>query len=301
MIDPPLTRANDEDFCIRVRRLHKQIHPSNLQAALAEEKLRFLLARRGCTWDDLDEVLSHTNMDDKWVDPDPSSDLPPDPRAGLWKRNLLDLLVEVIGVYVGITDDEKLAVALWILHTYIYDRYTFTPRLALLSPVFGCGKTTLLALIERLACDPYPRYINVTAASLIRLMDQGRGKTVLLDEANNQFLLEDKTLRSVLNGNRKNDNLIRAGKSRSVDSYRAFSPLAIGARGRLPNDQLQRCVVIRMHRHPPDASPLQRLDEDDIGFQLLTDTIRNMIRKWAAKVDLKQDPENPVRNRFADN
>src|SRR6516165_9450090 len=150
MIDPPLTRENDEDFCIRVRRLHKQTHTSNPQAALAEEKLRSLLARRGCAWDDLDEVLSHTNMDDKWVDPDPSSDLPPDPRAGLWKRNLLELLVEVIGVYVGITDDEKLAVALWILHTYIYDRYTFTPRLALLSPVFGCGKTTLLALIERL-------------------------------------------------------------------------------------------------------------------------------------------------------
>src|SRR6516225_4416494 len=99
--------------------------------------------------------------------------LPPDPREALWKRNLLDLLVEVIGVYVGITDDEKLAVALWVLHTYIYDRYTFTPRLALLSPVFGCGKTTLLALIERLAHDPYPRFTNVTAASLYRLMSEG--------------------------------------------------------------------------------------------------------------------------------
>ena len=103
-----------------------------------------------------------------------------------------------------------MAVALWVLHTYIYDRYTFTPRLALLSPVFGCGKTTLLALIERLAHDPYPRFTNVTAASLYRLMSEGGNTTILLDEGNNQALLGDKvdkTLRAVLNSNKHNDNL----------------------------------------------------------------------------------------------
>jgi hypothetical protein len=300
MIDPPLT-PEDLVFCIRARQLHRHsIDRSNQhEAGNAEKLLREHLAKRGCTLDDLPEILSHINDDDKWIDPE--TGLPPDPREALWKRNLLDLLVEVFGKYVGITDDEKLAVALWTLHTWVYAFFTYTPRLALLSPVFGCGKTTLLELIGRLARDPYPRFINVTAASLYRLMDQGKGKTILLDEGNNQNLLDDKTLRAVLNGNKRTDNLIRAGKGRDVNFYRAFSPLAIGAKGKLPNDLLQRCIVIRMHRHPPDAPPLQPLNEEDISFLLLTDTIRNMIRKWATETELKPDPENPVRNRYADN
>jgi hypothetical protein len=133
-------------------------------------------------------------------------------------------------------------------------------------------------------------------------MDAGRGKTILLDEGNNQHLLEDTTLRAVLNGNKRTDNLIRAGKSRDVNFYRAFSPLAIGAKGHLPNDLLQRCIVIRMHRHPPDAPPLTPLDENDIGFLLLTDTVRNMILKWAAEAQLNLSPPDiPARNRYADN
>jgi hypothetical protein len=300
MIDPPLT-PEDLDFCKRARQLHRlSTDPGNEhEAATAAQKLNEHLAKRGCTMDDLAEILSHVDDDDEWIDP--TTGLPPDPREALWKRNLLDLLVEVIGIYVGITEDEKLATALWILHTWVYKLFIFTPRLALLSPVFGCGKSTLLELIGRLAHDPYPRFINVTAASLYRVMDQGKGKTILLDEGNNQNLLEDKTLRAVLNGNKRTDNLIRAGKGPGVNFYRAFSPLAIGARGKLPNDLLQRCIVIRMHRHPPDAPPLRPLNEEDVGFLLLTDTIRNMIRKWASEVDLKQDPENPVRNRYADN
>jgi uncharacterized protein DUF3631 len=300
MIDPSLT-SNDRAFCIRARSLYRRsTDPGNQhEAAVAEDKLREHLAKRGCTLDDLPEILSHVDDNDEWVDPEPG--LPPDPREALWKRNLLDLLPEIIGKYVGITNDEKLAVALWILHTHVYSRFTFTPRLALLSPVFGCGKTTLLELIGCLAHDPYPRFINVTAASLYRLMNAGKGRTILLDEGNNQNLLDDKTLRAVLNGNKRTDNLVRAGKGPDVNFYRAFSPLAIGARGKLPDDLLQRCVKIMMHRHPPDAPPLQPLNEEDIGFLLLTDTVRNMILKWRDDVDLDLDPENPVRNRYADN
>lgn len=37
---------------------------------------------------------------------------------------------------------------LWILHGYVFDRFPITPRLALLSPIRACGKTTLLVLID---------------------------------------------------------------------------------------------------------------------------------------------------------
>jgi hypothetical protein len=294
MIHPPLTRQADEAFCIRARRLHKQIHPSNPQAALFEEKLRALLAKRGVAWDDLNEVLSHTDMDDRWIEEDPSE--------ALWKHNLIDLIMSVISQYVGTTDDECLAVALWVLHTYVYDNYTYTPRLALLSPVFGCGKSTLLSLIEKLAHDPRPRLINSTAAALYRLMDEEPNGTILMDEANNQHLLEDKTMRAVLNANRHNDNLVRAtGRQHSAKFYRAFTPLAIGAVGKLPNDLHQRCIVINMRRHPPDAPLLGELDERDSSFLMLVGLVRERIEKWRGEANLNRHPDNPVKNRHADN
>ena len=46
--------------------------------------------------------------------------------------------------YVALRPHEYIAVALWALHTHVYDRFMVTPRLALRSPVADCGKTTLL-------------------------------------------------------------------------------------------------------------------------------------------------------------
>jgi hypothetical protein len=44
------------------------------------------------------------------------------------------------------TPHQFVAVALWIAHTFVYQRFAVTPRLMMTSPVRGCGKTTLLDL-----------------------------------------------------------------------------------------------------------------------------------------------------------
>ena len=50
--------------------------------------------------------------------------------------------------YVQLKDHEYVAVSLWVVHTHVYDRFAFTPRLALTSPTSDCGKTTLLAYAQ---------------------------------------------------------------------------------------------------------------------------------------------------------
>ena len=95
----------------------------------------------------------------------------------------------------------RMAVALWILHTYVYDRFTITPRLALMSPVRGCGKTTLLALLDLLVANPY-RTDNVTAAAIYHLLDRFP-HALLVDEADNlgllqRFRLSDAHVRRIL-------------------------------------------------------------------------------------------------------
>jgi hypothetical protein len=84
--------------------------------------------------------------------------------------NPLDLLLVLVEKHIAITADERLAVALWILHTYIFDQYRETPRLALLSPVNGCGKSTLLSFLELLVKNGIST-ANTTPASIYYHLD----------------------------------------------------------------------------------------------------------------------------------
>jgi hypothetical protein len=108
-----------------------------------------LLAEHGLTWNDLPRILAADidatgNARDAGTDeaapaatPPTEDDIP----------NILGLVPALLEEHAGTTAEQRLATALWILHCWLFDRFAITPRLALLSPVRGCGKTTLLALI----------------------------------------------------------------------------------------------------------------------------------------------------------
>jgi hypothetical protein len=216
------------------------------------------------------------------------------PRAA----DLIAKIEKQLEQFVWVTLEEQLLVALWILHTYVFDQYTFTPRLALLSPVFGCGKTTLMILLEHLAHNPL-RVIIPSAASLYRIMDE-EPRTLLVDEADNLNFTQDKVLRGVLNGNRRSDKLPRA-TSTGVRYYRTYAPVGIAAVGRLPNSLMQRSVIVDMKRRPADMPPLTVLNEMDKGVQAVLAGITQEIIDWADNSQLNPNPPNPIRNRWGDN
>jgi hypothetical protein len=108
----------------------------------------------------------------------------------------------------------------------------------------------------------------------------------------------------VLNGNRRSDNLGRAsGKKDETHDYRAFTPIAIAAVGKLPNALTQRSIIINMQRYPANGQPLERLNEDDLEFRREVFVLQDEIRKWknTNQLLLNPNPENPVKNRYADN
>jgi putative DNA primase/helicase len=53
----------------------------------------------------------------------------------------------VVKLYLVLADAAANAIALWVLHTWLVDRFTMSPRLAITSATKGCGKTTLLRLL----------------------------------------------------------------------------------------------------------------------------------------------------------
>jgi hypothetical protein len=258
----------------RLRDLYAMSSSSNEnEADNARQRLEELMAKYGLTWESLDPIL---NEDDDQPEPE--------------HYNLLNLLDQWISKYIWLTPEQRLFVALWTLHTYVFDLYNFTPRLVLLSPVFGCGKTTLLILIEQLVDSPL-RWTHTSAAAVFRALDQPR--TILLDEGNNLGLIQDRVMRVVLNSNRRGDKIARAAGKSGTKSYRTFTPIAIAAKGHaLPNDLVQRGVIVHMQKPPPEAKgELERFNESDEDYLRATGALRYEIRKWADTCKLNPEPE----------
>ena len=210
---------------------------------------------------------------------------------------LLDLLMAVIDQYVSVTTEQCLFIALWILHTYIFDRRLFmhTPRLLVSSPVRGCGKSTLMLLLEALVANG-DRSDNVTAASLYYAMDPfDSPPTFLLDEGDNLDLLGNRILRAVLNAGYLMGGTVKRFFNGRPHKFEVFAPLAlaaIDALNILPLPLLRRCIVVEMQRRARDAKPLQRLNTQDLGFQQERNMMREKFSRWAANFPL--NPPEPA-------
>jgi Protein of unknown function (DUF3631) len=279
------------NVCRRIRKLHAQMGSSGKDAEVARHKLNRLLAEYGLTWNDLPRVLAA------------DIDGPDDARAAAPQAaptdadipNPLGVVLALIEEHVGITAEERLALGLWVLHTWVFDRFAVTPRLALLSPVRGCGKTTVLSLIELLIPEGN-RTDHTTAAAIYYALERRHRTVLLVDEADGLDLHRNNMLRSLFNsGHRRGGSIDRFVGGRP-QRYRTFAPLAVAAIGMLPLPLLHRSVVIKMQR---SGAPLRRLDEASLVFRIT----RTAIEKWATNCSLVPDPEMPpaLRNRAADN
>ena len=145
---------------------------------------------------------------------------------------------------------DRVAFALWALHTHVFARFGYTPRLVLLSPVENCGKTTVLTLLLGLTNQPRLT-ADTTPAALFRSMHLG--STLLIDEADNLHIQRNATLRAILNGGHQVGQTVERVIQGEVKTSKIFTPVAIAAIGDLPPPLMSRAIVVRMSRAEPDA------------------------------------------------
>jgi hypothetical protein len=148
------------------------------------------------------------------------------------------------------------AVTLWAAHCHVPDSFESTPRIALLSPEPGSGKTRTLEVLELLTPDPQ-LVLSASPASIFRLLKKGP-LTLLHDEVDAVFTKHGKDdtnedLRALLNaGHRKGATIPRCvGPSHDVQMFPVFAPVALAGLGDLPATLMSRSVVIRMRRRAP--------------------------------------------------
>jgi hypothetical protein len=161
---------------------------------------------------------------------------------------LLDDISDTLARHIGLPTRAEHAIALWIMHAHCLDAFEISPRLAFTSPVFGCGKTTALAI----AGDLCPRVLiaaNVTAASTFRAIEKWR-PTFMLDEADN-VLKDNPELLGVLNsGHRKASAYVirTVGDDHDARRFTTWCAAGFAIVGALPGGLRSRSIHVEMQR-----------------------------------------------------
>jgi hypothetical protein len=172
-----------------------------------------------------------------------------------------------------------------------------TPRLAVLGPVRGLGKTTLLNVLSQLVARPH-KAGSITEAAIYRLVEDRR-PTLLLDELDNADLRNRHRLRAILNTGHQRGWPITIVESGAPKQFSTFCPMSFAAIG-LPNLTLMhRSIRINMQRHD-GSRPLKKFNLNAIGE---FDVVYRELVDLAGKVKLNLDPQMPdgLSNRAADN
>jgi hypothetical protein len=201
---------------------------------------------------------------------------------------LLDDVESFIARFVAFPSEAaQVAVTLWAVHTHLVQAGENSPRLALLSPEPGSGKTRTLEVLELLTPTPL-HALSASPAAVFRLL-QVEQTTLLMDEVDAIFTrrrggddgAED--LRALLNaGHRKGATIPRCvGPRHDVARFPVYAAVALAGLGDLPDTLMDRSLIIRMRRRGPGETIEQfrrRLHLPD------GETLRVQIAEWAVAV-----------------
>jgi len=142
--------------------------------------------------------------------------------------------------------------ALWVIHTYVFDLFTWTPYLCITSPTKRCGKSLLLELLGYLVRDPITT-ANISAAALYRIIEAKR-PTLLFDETDAIFggdATRAEDLRCLLNAGAKRGSPAIRCKGQNKDEvakFEVFCPKALSGIGMLPDTIADRSLILRVQR-----------------------------------------------------
>ena len=280
----------------RLRDLHARLGSGNEgERASALRKIDAWLRKYGKSWNDVPELLRVENARASQAHADPRDAEASEPVGTTVTP--LDVVRYLLEDYVMLESHEYIAVACWVVHTHLYDRFMVTPRLVLTSPVRSCGKTTMLDVVSHMVARP-EKSDNITAAAIYSAVDEDRC-TLLIDEADNLELSAKGALRAVLNSGHRQGGSVMRLMGRRRRRFSTFAPVALATIGALTLPLMSRSIVIPMVRHD-EARSLKRFSKADAAD---LDVAYGHIFVWARRVSLNPDPEMPgeLRGRQADN
>jgi hypothetical protein len=139
------------------------------------------------------------------------------------------------------------------------EHFYTTPRLAILSPEAGSGKTRVLEVLDLLVRESMFVF-NASPAAIFRSLSE-EPRTLLFDEIDTIWNMRGREeghedLRALINaGYKKGATIPRCtGKDFQVMHFDAFSAVALAGIGHLPDTIRTRSIIIKMRRRAPNES-----------------------------------------------
>jgi hypothetical protein len=216
--------------------------------------------------EDDEAVLPHWKVE-PWKDEVPTAEL-------------LDAIVQVFKRYLILPSPHVAeAIALWILHAWVFGAWDISPFLMLTSPTKRCGKTTALILLSWLT----PRSVlagNISASAIFRYIEDQQ-PSLLIDEADT-FLKFSEEIRGILNAGHTK---VGASTIRNVEingqhvprRFSTWAPKVIAGIGRFAGTLEDRSIIISMQRKSKGAKVERCRHRDRVEFVEL----RQKASRWA--------------------
>jgi putative DNA primase/helicase len=170
----------------------------------------------------------------------------PDPIDG---AALLDELRRYFNRYAVTPKHADVVLALWTLHTWVFDRFDITPYLVVTSPTRRCGKSLVLTILQWLCCRA-KKNDSMSKAAIYRSVEAER-PTLVLDETSWVVDLKDER-QGILCGGFERNGFVEVcegeGANITVRRYSTYCPKAFGIIGKLTATLMDRSIEIAMQR-----------------------------------------------------
>jgi hypothetical protein len=207
---------------------------------------------------------------------------------------LLDAACGVLRRYVVFQWPEQPAViSLWILHTWAFGAFDYTPYLSVWAASKRAGKSRVLEVLEFLVKNPI-KTESGTSAALIRSIDEKNLPTFLLDEVDKLYANKknsdgeaDSTCRFLNAGYRRGAKFLRCvGQGAAIESkeFPAFCPKATAGIGRcLPDTVADRSIPIELARQTREERA-ERLRDREARTALAP--LKTELEAWAKQPEV---------------
>ena len=189
-----------------------------------------------------------------------------------------DEMLDTLKRHSVMTEEEQIAIVLWIIASYQINAFRIFPKLSLISPEKRCGKTTTMEVINALANNPL-LVSNVSPAVLYRVTAKSQ-PTLLIDEVDMLIQQGETAIIGLINSshNQSAATVLRCvGDTHETKPFSTWIPIVLASIGALPHTIMDRSVVINLRRkaaHEAVQSPSVRIVDD-------CETIRDSCRQWS--------------------
>jgi hypothetical protein len=202
------------------------------------------------------------------------------------EKEILETVIGFIRRFVVLTEAQAIVIAIWVIHTHVFQAAETTPYLAITSAEKRSGKTRLLEVLNLLVANPWQTG-RVTAAVLTRKID-AQTPTLLLDESDAAFQGERdyaEALRGILNSGHRRGGVssLCVGKGLKVTfrDFSTFCPKALAGIGKLPDTVTDRSIPIRLKRKAQGEGEVERFRLRLVQGEARSIQVR--IEVWARK------------------